>query len=158
MGKLKEYSIGVLFYAGLIIICGGWIPLVNGYKYYFTEQCESQTIDHSTLQDIENNIGEKETEFYSLDGETERELKEEGYDGKKNICKQAGKIVSETTIVEPAPNKYDIYTYRYVEPEPEEEYYEEDYYGPSALCRDGTYSYSTGRGTCSWHGGVAQWL
>jgi hypothetical protein len=31
--------------------------------------------------------------------------------------------------------------------------------GASALCRDGTYSYSANRrGTCSWHGGVAQWL
>lgn len=31
--------------------------------------------------------------------------------------------------------------------------------GASALCRDGTYSYSgSRRGTCSWHGGVAQWL
>jgi hypothetical protein len=28
----------------------------------------------------------------------------------------------------------------------------------SALCRDGTYSYSAHRsGTCSWHDGVAQW-
>jgi hypothetical protein len=31
--------------------------------------------------------------------------------------------------------------------------------GASARCRDGTYSYSQNRrGTCSWHGGVAQWL
>lgn len=31
--------------------------------------------------------------------------------------------------------------------------------GASAICRDGTYSYSgSRRGTCSWHGGVAQWL
>lgn len=30
---------------------------------------------------------------------------------------------------------------------------------PTALCRDGTYSYSQHRrGTCSWHGGVAEWL
>ena len=30
---------------------------------------------------------------------------------------------------------------------------------PSALCRDGSYSYSEHRrGTCSWHGGVQQWL
>lgn len=29
---------------------------------------------------------------------------------------------------------------------------------PTALCRDGTYSYSAHhRGTCSWHGGVAVW-
>ncbi|HET7230522.1 MAG TPA: DUF3761 domain-containing protein [Longimicrobium sp.] len=31
--------------------------------------------------------------------------------------------------------------------------------GASAVCRDGSYSYSAHRrGTCSWHGGVAQWL
>jgi hypothetical protein len=31
--------------------------------------------------------------------------------------------------------------------------------GATALCRDGTYSYSQNRrGTCSRHGGVAQWL
>jgi hypothetical protein len=31
--------------------------------------------------------------------------------------------------------------------------------GATARCRDGTYSYSQSRrGTCSWHGGVAQWL
>lgn len=31
--------------------------------------------------------------------------------------------------------------------------------GPSAVCRDGTYSYSQSRsGTCSHHGGVARWL
>jgi hypothetical protein len=30
---------------------------------------------------------------------------------------------------------------------------------PSAICRDGTYSYSQNRsGTCSWHGGVSSWL
>lgn len=31
--------------------------------------------------------------------------------------------------------------------------------GATAICRDGTYSYSANRrGTCSHHGGVAQWL
>lgn len=30
---------------------------------------------------------------------------------------------------------------------------------PTAICRDGTYSYSSNRrGTCSHHGGVARWL
>jgi len=30
--------------------------------------------------------------------------------------------------------------------------------GPSAKCKDGTFSYSRSRsGTCSWHGGVAVW-
>lgn len=31
--------------------------------------------------------------------------------------------------------------------------------GATAHCRDGTWSFSEShRGTCSWHGGVAQWL
>jgi hypothetical protein len=31
--------------------------------------------------------------------------------------------------------------------------------GATAKCRDGTYSFShSRRGTCSWHGGVANWL
>ncbi|TWP21745.1 DUF3761 domain-containing protein, partial [TM7 phylum sp. oral taxon 346] len=35
--------------------------------------------------------------------------------------------------------------------------YEQDEQG-GAICRDGWRSYSTGRGTCSHHGGVAEWL
>lgn len=37
--------------------------------------------------------------------------------------------------------------------------YQEKVTGYCTLCRDGTYSPScaTGRGACSWHGGVAQW-
>ena len=36
---------------------------------------------------------------------------------------------------------------------------ESDVSGASARCKDGTLSYSkTRRGTCSWHGGVAEWL
>jgi len=32
-------------------------------------------------------------------------------------------------------------------------------YGPTAICKDGTYSYSAHRrGTCSWHKGVKIWL
>ena len=31
--------------------------------------------------------------------------------------------------------------------------------GATAKCRDGSFSFSESRrGTCSWHGGVAQWL
>lgn len=30
--------------------------------------------------------------------------------------------------------------------------------GPGAICRDGHRSYSTGRGTCSWHGGIDHWV
>ena len=49
------------------------------------------------------------------------------------------------------------------EPDYNEEYmeYMESQQGNSrggAICRDGTRSYSTGRGTCSHHGGVSQWL
>jgi len=29
---------------------------------------------------------------------------------------------------------------------------------PGAICNDGSRSYSTGRGTCSWHGGVDHYI
>ena len=29
---------------------------------------------------------------------------------------------------------------------------------PGAICNDGHRSYSTGRGTCSWHGGVSHYI
>lgn len=36
--------------------------------------------------------------------------------------------------------------------------YEDDSGDPTALCNDGTYSYSQNRsGTCSWHDGVDEW-
>lgn len=42
---------------------------------------------------------------------------------------------------------------------PKEEPKREHPASASAICRDGTYSYSRSRrGTCSHHGGVAQWL
>lgn len=51
---------------------------------------------------------------------------------------------------------YDLYYY------PSLDYEADDYSDPglpSAICRDGTLSYSAHRrGTCSHHGGVAQWL
>ena len=57
---------------------------------------------------------------------------------------------------EPKPTTYRVYTYKYTPSRPYTPAYSN--YGPSALCGDGTYSYSSGRGTCSHHGGVAQWL
>jgi hypothetical protein len=45
------------------------------------------------------------------------------------------------------------------EPEPERHRARNAPSGATAICRDGTYSYSAHRrGTCSHHGGVAQWL
>lgn len=44
--------------------------------------------------------------------------------------------------------------YKELREEAVSEYYERS----GAICRDGTRSYSTGRGTCSWHGGVDYWL
>lgn len=56
-------------------------------------------------------------------------------------------------------------TYRYHAAVPEKSHteqvttYEKKVTGYCTLCSDGTYSPScaTGRGACSWHGGVAQW-
>lgn len=62
-----------------------------------------------------------------------------------------------THAAESAPVKY--YTNTYGERVQSPTYYQTAPAGATALCRDGTYSFSRSRrGTCSHHGGVARWL
>lgn len=82
----------------------------------------------------------------------------EGTNGVKRQCTGRDGSDQGTTIKIPAidavyhkgtkvPEQSTIYT---------EPLYNES--GGGAVCNDGSRSYSTGRGTCSWHGGVAYWL
>lgn len=84
--------------------------------------------------------------------------KVQGTNGSVRVCsKQNGKIIhTKTQITAATP------TYMYTGTKPETPAILPKYRAPTvqggAICRDGTRSYSTGRGTCSWHGGVAEWL
>lgn len=156
MKDFKEKASTIFMSIVYILFIGGWIPIYMGYDYFFVEKCSYEEIEYETLPEKEIDSGEKTTFFESENGQKTRELDSEGSDGKKRVCKKADKVVSETVTKEPKPTTYKVYTYKYTPSKPYTPVYSN--YGPSALCGDGTYSYSSGRGTCSHHGGVAQWL
>lgn len=156
MKEFKEKASNIFLSIVYILFLGGWIPIYMGYDYFFVEKCSYEEIAYETLPEREIDSGEKTTFFESDNGKKTKELDSEGSDGKKRICKKADKVVSETITKEPKPTTYKVYTYKYTPSKPYTPVYRN--YGPSALCGDGTYSYSSGRGTCSHHGGVEQWL
>ena len=94
------------------------------------------------------------------DGETSQEIVRRGKDGLANVCyqgKKKTKVLSHRVIVEPVAPKIKETTYIY---KPIEVWHPPAYtdnYG-GAICNDGSRSFSTGRGTCSWHGGVWYYL
>ena len=153
---MKEKVSAVFTFIFFIIFFGGWLPIYKGYEYYFVEKCSDESISYKTLPEKEIDSGEETTFFEGDNGKRTRRLDSEGSNGKKRVCKKANKVVSETVTKEPKPTIYKVYTYKYKPFKPYAPAYSN--YGPSALCRDGTYSYSSGRGTCSHHGGVRQWL
>ena len=153
---MKEKVSAVFSIIFFIIFFGGWLPIYKGYEYYFVEKCSDESISYKTLPEKEIDSGEETTFFEGDNGKRTRRLDSEGINGTKRICKKAGNVVSETVTKEPKPTTYKVYTYKYKPFRPYAPAYSN--YEPSALCRDGTYSYSSGRGTCSHHGGVAQWL
>ena len=156
---MKEKVSAVFSFIFFIIFFSGWIPIYMGYDYYFVEKCSDESISYKTLPEKEIDSGEETTFLESNNGKKTKILYSNGEDGAKRVCKKADKVVSETVTKEPTPTTYKVYTYKYTPSKPYTPYapaYRN--YGPSALCRDGTYSYSSGRGTCSHHGGVRQWL
>ena len=85
---------------------------------------------------------------------------QEGRDGEEEVC-DASKLGYEqkrTVKREPTTEivSYRIRSSAYESQDSTED--EDDEETGGAICRDGTRSYSVGRGTCSWHGGVAEWL
>jgi hypothetical protein len=80
----------------------------------------------------------------------------EGKDGERRICRNTnGEVTSDEILVNPVDRVIHIGV---KEPEPVFEAVEVPQYQGGAICNDGWRSYSTGRGTCSWHGGVAYYL
>lgn len=73
-----------------------------------------------------------------------------GQNGEKEVCKKGETVVSETIIKEPVNELRITGTKQLPAYQPT--------YRVGAICGDGTRSYATGRGACSWHGGVSRWL
>ena len=78
-----------------------------------------------------------------------------GYVSSQYLTKTAQK---QSVVVTPQ-SEIKYYTNTYGEKVQSPTHYNAQPSGATALCRDGTYSFSrTRRGTCSHHGGVARWL
>ncbi len=86
----------------------------------------------------------------------------EGVDGTQKICKRSsGKITSDDTIPRPVDKivsegtkPVSTVAAPVYSPESSLSISEQSDNCPITTCRDGSCSSSTGRGTCSWHGGV----
>ena len=145
--KAKEWASGaisILFLAGIFVV-PAYLSSTAENKASAEPVCTTQTIPYeSERQDsYDYDIGYESIETY-------------GQSGIKEVCKDSeGNTVSEEITEEPITEVTIVGTR---EEEPETEYYAEDNYTRSgAICNDGSYSSATGRGACSWHGGVAQW-
>lgn len=139
--------LGVCFWVVVI----GWILIasVNGSSSTDT----SETVDpYCVTETIEYETERVESEDYE-DGYEETTTN--GENGEREICyDENDEVVSNEITTEPTK---EIVTVGIAEPEPE--YYYSDYSERSgAICSDGSYSSATGRGACSWHGGVSEWL
>lgn len=86
------------------------------------------------------------------------EVTQQGVNGTKNVCKKGdGTIVSSKVTTKPI-EQVTAYGMKEFAPEPVETApVEQSTHCAVTLCNDGTCSFSQGRGTCSWHGGVAQY-
>ncbi len=89
------------------------------------------------------------------------EITTTGSTGRRQICKptRLGHDDRVTTISEPI-NQVTTYTAKSA---PTYQYsytpsYSSGSYRTGAICEDGSTSSATGRGACSWHGGVSEWL
>lgn len=80
-------------------------------------------------------------------------VKTAGVDGVRNVCKNKHDTVVKDIIVSPFTEQVNaVGTYE----EPFEPYVPPPtFYSGGSVCNDGWVSSSTGRGSCSWHGGVA---
>lgn len=108
-----------------------------------TITCVTEPIPYETIR-------EEDPDRYISDGDTEPEG---GVEGEREICSNANTNEEVSNEVTKEPESAVVY-FGTLEDEPE--YYYSERIG--AICEDGTRSYATGSGACSWHGGVGEWL
>lgn len=144
---LKESGAVCVFFVVFVVLSFG---IFNQDKTVTYDDCSTESIPYETTE-----VGDT----YDQDADIETEV--EGVNGEKEICEpsESGYDSKETIISSPV-NEVIRYTSK-----PEEDYEELEYpyqetgsYRTGAICSDGSYSDATGRGACSWHGGVSQWL
>lgn len=81
-------------------------------------------------------------------------IKQQGVAGSKKICKPSKPGYEDKVEVIAQPVNHVIVR----TPKPAPQPIQQQRYRVGAICRDGWRSYATGRGACSHHGGVSEWL
>lgn len=81
-------------------------------------------------------------------------IKQQGVAGSKKICKPSKPGYEDKVEVIAQPVNHVIVR----TPKPAPQPVQQQRYRVGAICRDGRRSYATGRGACSHHGGVSEWL
>lgn len=81
-------------------------------------------------------------------------IKQQGVAGSKKICKPSKPGYEDKVEVIAQPVNHVIVR----TPKPAPQPVQQQHYRVGAICRDGRRSYATGRGACSHHGGVSEWL
>lgn len=99
-----------------------------------------------TTEPIPFETEEQENDGYDVGDDW---VSQEGVEGEREICTLDGSEVSNTVTVAVVNEVRQIGTY--VAPVVNYSY------RIGAWCRDGSWSNATGRGACSWHGGVSEW-
>lgn len=128
--------IPILLYIGLLVGLPVGISVYNNNKV----SCSKETIPYSKTTTYDDTL-------YTYQSNTTTY----GQNGTKEVCVKgsAKETVSSTVLTQPIAQvtSQGTKTYTYT-----------PRYRIGAICGDGTRSYATGRGACSWHGGVSRWL
>lgn len=87
---------------------------------------------------------------------SESYISQNGANGIKEVCKRGSEVVSETVLSPQVDEVYQVGTKETPAIIPTNTYNARERVG--AWCYDGSYSSATGRGACSWHDGVEEWV
>ena len=129
-----------------------WQEIYDYVAPVYYKNCKNVTIKYGTVEEGFKSVSssiivEKLTVQEGQDGEEEVcEALKLGYEQKRTVKREP---TTEIVSYRVKPSVYELQDY--TEDEDDEE-------TSRAICRDGIRSYSSGRGTCAHHGGVAQWL
>ncbi|HSX08205.1 MAG TPA: DUF3761 domain-containing protein [Candidatus Saccharimonadales bacterium] len=143
-----------------------------------TYSTETQTIPYTSTTVEDNSLAKGQTKVTVAGANGEKQLKHQLTKYSPANCKaDTNNVTSETVTVQPIAQVTAIGTYVAPTPSPSLDCPNGTYVnsagntvcspynsetapsGATAKCRDGTYSFSQSRsGTCSHHGGVAEWL
>jgi hypothetical protein len=151
--KLVSALTGIVYVAVAGILIAG---------FFYSEWAPSATPSTKPVQLVDMQTEQKQAEAvivcheeaipvtttYTQDSSSSTTRTIDGTEGVVNVCVKAGQEVSRNVVTAMVPTQ--VVQGTYTPPV--------QTYRTGAICMDGSRSYATGRGACSWHGGVSEWL